>query len=1125
MASSSRCTWTPRSRSVNSVIPRAFTPGDSDGMLVGVFQGNELPYLYTVLPPTGSAMWYNPHPYMDYHIMVTGAGAHAVPGDFTARLSFEIASPLDNDAFENRLLLAGESCAAGGNNYNATLESGEEVLGETGSTTSLWYAWTAPVSGVLYLNCGSVYGDQPFVVTGYRGVTLAELIPLGRLPDAGMEVAAGETVSIRLAGPFEGGRFWLDLMLHPLRTHPGNDQFDQRLALNPLAYHLDSGLALATVEPGEPLASPAIRHTLWWELTVSEPGLLNVWVESPHFQPALACYAGVELSELRLIPPETDQDPNSLFAAFALTEAGTYAFQLGGAGVGGGSFSMNAFFQTFGHDHFAHAQVLDGESLHFYADNRWATHEPHETLPVTNSVGKTLWYSWVAPQDAWVTLAGWPSTDTLAIAVYRGVELPTLTQVGAGKSTVQWVATAGERYFFQLDPMTSTPTAFSMSLTGQRFEPGYKDSFYQAAPLSPCDRSIVGARVDSASLEPGEPDHGIAGPVKSLWWRWQAPTNGTLVVRRLGTEPENLGFAIYQGDLLSELRSVQRAANQVQVPVRGGEFYYLALVVDEAFMGAVAFEHFSYNFAGSTVPVPGNLVVNPSFEDPAGLLVGWELPESATWTGHRGSPGADGISSIALGPGTWISQELDTEAGESYEVRLAVHRGGTAIAQLQVAWDDTVLGVAPAIGGCWSWLRFHATATSARSRLEVTALDDFVGLDAFSVVRMTEPRILAQPVARSAFAGSQVVFAIDVATAGDLNYQWFLDGQPIPGARDRTLMLNPVRLEHAGQYRAEVWNLWGRVSSQAAELTVESPALPVLLLQPWGGTFPAGTYHALSVLAAGDEPLVYQWYRDEESVPGQNSRHFVFPALVPDQAGHYKVRVTNPLGEVWSLPARISVDTELAGGACVLFSNGDFMPSRTPVLDVDGTTPLAGPDCVAQLYAGRSIDQLVPAGTPQPFFFGPQAGFFSPDYVLLPGIQPGDNCYLQIRAWDTSRGASYEEARALGGRYGRSGLYQLTAQGPMIDCGSVEGLESFQLEAGRPQFNVGRLFLDRSTDGEKRSWRLDGEPDGRYLIERAESDFVWRPWQVVTNSTVGTLLLPDLPEEEIQAFFRARLLD
>ena len=49
-------------------------------------------------------------------------------------------------------------------------------------------------------------------------------------------------------------------------------------------------------------------------------------------------------------------------------------------------------------------------------------------------------------------------------------------------------------------------------------------------------------------------------------------------------------------------------------------------------------------------------------------------------------------------------------------------------------------------------------------------------------------------------------------------------------------------------------------------LVVESPALPVLLLQPWGGSFPAGSYHALSVLAAGEEPLVYQWYHDEESV-------------------------------------------------------------------------------------------------------------------------------------------------------------------------------------------------------------------------------------------------------------------
>ena len=125
-----------------------------------------------------------------------------------------------------------------------------------------------------------------------------------------------------------------------------------------------------------------------------------------------------------------------------------------------------------------------------------------------------------------------------------------------------------------------------------------------------------------------------------------------------------------------------------------------------------------------------------------------------------------------------------------------------------------------------------------------------------------------------------------------------------------------------------------------------------------------------------------------------------------------------------------------------------------PVFDAMGL-PLEGPGFRAELWGAATPDALMPAldlGNNRtrlivPYmtrgYFGSSAGFLSvPDDGAF-------RAWLQVRAWDASLGATYEEVAALGmGGYGESPLFFAQGGNPYDMLGvpaPLIGLESFSL--------------------------------------------------------------------------------
>jgi hypothetical protein len=146
-------------------------------------------------------------------------------------------------------------------------------------------------------------------------------------------------------------------------------------------------------------------------------------------------------------------------------------------------------------------------------------------------------------------------------------------------------------------------------------------------------------------------------------------------------------------------------------------------------------------------------------------------------------------------------------------------------------------------------------------------------------------------------------------------------------------------------------------------------------------------------------------------------------------------------------------------GVSSVFAQGtiDFRNRITGTLDVPvfnlGGALLSGANFFAQLYFATSQTGSLTAITPpDPFRTGTGAGYWNAgadSTRILPGIAAGSEVWLQVRAWDSTAGATYDLAKAAGGLYGDSAIFRVPVTGgggvPPGSPAAMLGLTSFTL--------------------------------------------------------------------------------
>ena len=216
-------------------------------------------------------------------------------------------------------------------------------------------------------------------------------------------------------------------------------------------------------------------------------------------------------------------------------------------------------------------------------------------------------------------------------------------------------------------------------------------------------------------------------------------------------------------------------------------------------------------------------------------------------------------------------------------------------------------------------------------------------------------------------AGGTVVLTAEPA---GMAYQWFLGGQPIPGATAATL-----EVDASGDHAVEVMNGCGSDLSDAITVAVE--ALPEHTLPDGPLLSCDGT--PVEIVAedqSGQPGLVYQWSIDGQPIDGADAS-----AVVAATTGAYTLAVTRPAtGCVFNSPAvevviedpaapQVTADGPLAfceGGAVTLTSDVVQGASYQWSLDGDAIAGAEQGSLLANASGSYSVVTISPSGCASP---------------------------------------------------------------------------------------------------------------------------------------------------------------
>ena len=399
------------------------------------------------------------------------------------------------------------------------------------------------------------------------------------------------------AGLFVAAGLHAPLML--AQTPPPNDNFLNARPIDPSNTTVVGSNDYATKEAGEPNhAGNTGGKSVWWTwqapttgyVTISTRGSTSSQYDYP-LDTLLAVYVGSSVSTLTEVA-SNDEDPATYYTSrvgFKASAGTLYWIAVDGysyddipddadSGTIQLSLSLSALATN---DNFTDAIQLSGTNVSVTGNNDSATKEPDEPNHAGNAGGKSVWWSWQAPATGYVTVSTRGSTsgssdypmDTL-LAVYVGSSVSALTEIAsndedpmtystsrvgfsASAGTLYWIAVDGNSYDDIPGDADSGTIQLTLSLSGL----ATNDNFADAIQLSGTNVSVTGNN-DSATKEPGEPNHAGNTGGKSVWWSWQAPATGYVTLLTGGSMSSQSGMAldallaVYAGDSVSSLTQV-----------------------------------------------------------------------------------------------------------------------------------------------------------------------------------------------------------------------------------------------------------------------------------------------------------------------------------------------------------------------------------------------------------------------------------------------------------------------------------------------------------------------------------------------------------------------------------------
>jgi hypothetical protein len=171
------------------------------------------------------------------------------------------------------------------------------------------------------------------------------------------------------------------------------------------------------------------------------------------------------------------------------------------------------------------------------------------------------------------------------------------------------------------------------------------------------------------------------------------------------------------------------------------------------------------------------------------------------------------------------------------------------------------------------------------------------------------PLIITHPLSQTLNNGLNATFSVSANGGGyALSFQWYKNNLIINGETNSNFTLTNITSTDEANYKCIVTNRFSSVNSDQAYLKVNVGTIPIVTTHPVSVNKNNGLTAIFNVVANGNAPITYQWYKNDVLITGATSDLLILTNITSNDVAAYKCKVENSFGSIFSNSANLTVN-------------------------------------------------------------------------------------------------------------------------------------------------------------------------------------------------------------------------